>query len=504
MITSERDFLKCNDCLEKLIEGVRQSGKDGRRIDEVERDVFAGLLQLGWELLSVFVGQAGDGDVGETVSVCTDVKNAGSTVEGEPVSSAQTWRRLEQPHTRSYHSIFGTLTISRRVYGTREGQKIEVVPLDARLGLPQGEFSYVLEDWQQRLCLKESFLEATGNLADLLGVAPSVRAAEVMNRKMAAFAPGFRQVQPTPPADEEGELVVFTADGKGIPMRRPVTGKQRRSQRRGKGEKANKKQMSYVGAVYTIDPFVRTATDVLEELSRKEAKSQRPKPRHKHVAAEMTQVIDGEECNGRVSLFGALSDEVITRSRGSKKPIIAVMDGERALWEVLKFFLPQAIGILDIFHVLERLWQVAHIFHPENSPTAEAFVTHRLQQLLEGKVGRVIGGLHQMGTKHRLPAAKRRVLNAAVGYFENNREHMQYDKYLASGYPIGSGVAEGACRHLVKDRLEQTGMRWTVEGAQALLNLRALYLNGDWKSFIDYRIQREQAEIYPYKPSLAA
>ena len=123
--------------------------------------------------------------------------------------------------------------------------------------------------------------------------------------------------------------------------------------------------------------------------------------------------------------------------------------------------------------------------------------------LLEGKVGGVIGGLRQMLKKHSLSGSKQRALNTVIGYFENNRQHMQYDNYLAAGYPIGSGVAEGACRHLVKDRMEQTGMRWTVEGAQSLLHLRALYLNGDWQSFVTYRIEQEQKRIYPYKTLLA-
>ena len=87
--------------------------------------------------------------------------------------------------------------------------------------------------------------------------------------------------------------------------------------------------------------------------------------------------------------------------------------------------------------------------------------------------------------------------------FENYRRHMQYDEYLAAGYPIGSGVAEGACRHLVKDRLEQTGMRWTVSGAQSLLHLRAIYLNGDWSEFIEHRIREEQAQIHPHKSVIA-
>ena len=87
-------------------------------------------------------------------------------------------------------------------------------------------------------------------------------------------------------------------------------------------------------------------------------------------------------------------------------------------------------------------------------------------------------------------------MQAVITYYENNREHMRYDEYLAAGYPIGSGVAEGACRHLVKDRLEQTGMRWTVNGAQAMLHTRAVYLNGQWDDLLEYHIQTEQTVLY--------
>ena len=124
------------------------------------------------------------------------------------------------------------------------------------------------------------------------------------------------------------------------------------------------------------------------------------------------------------------------------------------------------------------------------------FVEERLRGLLEGRVGYVIGGLRQRMTKERLRGRKREVVESAIEYLENNREHMKYDEYLAAGYPIGSGVAEGACRHLVKDRLEQTGMRWTVTGAQAMLHVRALYLNDQWDEFLEFRIEQEQARLY--------
>jgi hypothetical protein len=500
MIAREREFLKAHERFEHLIEMVRRAGEERRRIDEVERELFAELLGMGFELLKVFVAAAGNGDVGETLDVPAAEP---PSPHDEPARETRTLRRLPKPHSRRYVSVFGELAIARFVYGTREGQKLEAAPLDARLGLPAGEFSYVLEDWQQRLCVKEAFGEATADLKELLGVAPSVRAAEVMNRQMAEFAPSFQSRQLPPPPEEEGELVVFTADGKGIPMRRPAGEKRPHGTRRTKGQKANKKQMSYVGAVYTIDRFVRTADDVVEELARKEAARDRPRPQHKRVAAEMTQVIEGEPCNGRVSLFGRLSGEVVERNGGGRKPVVAVMDGEKALWDALSFFLPQTIGILDLFHVLERLWVAAHVFHPEGSIAAENFVNHRLRLLLEGRVAGVLRGLRHLMTRRALTGSRRRTLEQVIGYFQNNRHHMRYDEYLAAGYPIGSGVAEGACRHLVKDRMEQTGMRWTVAGAQSLLHLRALYLNGDWCGFVTHRIQQEQERLYPYKNQLA-
>src|SRR3954471_8888401 len=131
----------------------------------------------------------------------------------------------------------------------------------------------------------------------------------------------------------------------------------------------------------------------------------------------MTQIIEGEECNGRIALFSELSEEVRARNPDDRKTVVAVMDGERALWDTLTFFLPCAVGVLDIFHVLERLWLAAHVFHPEGSALAQSFVTDRLRLLLEGRVGGVIGGLRQMLTKHALTAAKRRTLETVIGYF---------------------------------------------------------------------------------------
>jgi len=323
----------------------------------------------------------------------------------------------------------------------------------------------------------------------------NVRIAESINRRMAQHAESYRESQPPPPAEAEGKILVLAGDGKGVPMRRPLEARIGQSKRRGKGEKKNKKQMSYVGAVYTIDPFCRTPDDVIDEVYREECAKDRPQPKHKRVWVEMTQQREDALANGKTRLFAQLGVEVEQRDIDQNKPIVCLMDGERALWAAMRQWLPErTVGILDLYHVMEYIWKAAHCFHAEKSDAAEDFVTARLRLLLEGKVGYLVGGLRRKLAQ--LNGAKQKRLLKVIGYLENNRQHMRYDEYLATGYPIGSGVIEGACRHVVKDRMELSGMRWTVEGAQAMLHLRSIYLNSDWKEFDEYRIQNEQNTLY--------
>jgi hypothetical protein len=480
IITPEQAALKAQEQFDSLRDFVDRAARDGQRIDTVERELFRQLLGLGHSLLSAFVARQGDGDLGPQAE----------TPDGRVV------RRLPQRHDRRYVSIFGELTIARAVYGSREAQKIERVPLDERLGLPEGDFSYVLEDWSQRLCLKGSFAEAGRSLEMLLGLKPGARTLEHMSRAVAGYAPAFLDALPLPPPEEEGPLLVVTADGKGVPMRRPPQDGPRPHHRRSKGEKANKKQMACVGAIYTIEPFVRSADDILDEVLRDERAGNRPEPQHKHVWAEMTRRVGDETVHAKEALFTRLEDEAAARNSGHDRPVICLMDGERALWDMQRGHFSGAVGILDLFPVLERLWAVAHCFHKEGSDGAERYVEERLRDLLQGRVGYVIAGLRRRLSGGKLSGPKRKVIRSAVEYLSNNREHMRYDEYLAAGYPIGSGVAEGACRHRVKDRLEQTGMRWTVEGAQAMLHIRALYLNDQWEEFLEYRVEQEQTRLY--------
>ena len=267
---------------------------------------------------------------------------------------------------------------------------------------------------------------------------------------------------------------------------------------KGKKKRNGKKQMAYVGAVYTIARFPRTTDQVLDEMARRERSKERPRPQHKRVWAEMTRILEGEPVSGREWLFCSLALECQQRDPQRKKTLICLLDGERSLWDMQRFWFDRAIGILDIFHVSERVWEVAHCFHKKESDAAGQFATHHLRMILDGKVGYVLRNLRRLldEKNKELGSEKRKTVREAVTYFENNQDHMRYDEYLAAGYPIGSGVAEGACRHLVKDRLELTGMRWERKGTQSMLHLRAIYLNGEWNQFVNYRIEKEQAALY--------
>ena len=166
----------------------------------------------------------------------------------------------------------------------------------------------------------------------------------------------------------------------------------------------------------------------------------------------------------------------------------------------LEEWLGRAVEILDFFHALERVRGVSKVIQPQDKSRREVWVTDQTQDLLNGKVETVIRrwrAIQRQAEKAKSwTSESREIVASAIRYFTNNGHRMCYDKYLSQGYPIGSGVAEGACRNLVKDRLDSTGMHWRLAGARAMLKTRALYLNGEWDDFVEFRIRREQQNLY--------
>jgi hypothetical protein len=471
---------------------VQQAATDGTPAHEVERGIWQRVLAMGRQATGQFFRMQGDGDVGETVE----------TPEGKEL------RRLPEPHRRTYHSIFGPFTLSRYVYGTREGQRIELVPLDARLELPEGEYSYVLQDWAGALCVEHAFGRAAQTLQAILGLSLAVDSLERMTRKMGESVGSFRTSLEKPPAEEEGGILVTTGDGKGVPMRRPAD-QRPVGARRKKGEKANKKQMATIGCVYTVDPKHRSAEEVVEALFRERPagqgkKASEPVARHKRVWSSLSYEWNDTPIDAETEVFTWMAQETDARRREGQ-PVVCLMDGQRSLWSsCAHHLLEDRVEIVDLLHVTSYLWGAAYLFHAEGSDQASAFVRDRLLRILRGEVGYVIGGLRQMatkrqGSKNQLSAAKRKALTKICNYLHRNRHRMHYDEYLAAGFPIASGVIEGACRHLVKDRMERAGMRWTIDGAQAMLDLRSTHINGQWHAFQHHRIHTETSRPYPQR-----
>jgi hypothetical protein len=489
-MTQETEVLKQENAdllplLAEMQHGLREAAAEGRAVHEVELVVWRQVLRLGRQLLGQFFALIGTGDIGATVTL----------------PEGQSCQRLEETHDRRYMSIFGEFVLPCTVYGSRAKQKIEFVPLANRLQLPEGVFSYVLQDWDQSLCVEEAFGQAERTVRRMLGLPQSVDSLEHQNVAMAREVADFRADRPKPAAEDEGAILVSSADGKGIVMRRDPEAP-RPPAHRTKGDKASCKEMAIVGAVYSVDRYLRTPEEVVAALfDARRPERDRPQPCGKQVQASLAFADADGTHSGIEAVYPWILEELWSRNRGFVKEMVHLCDGQEALWEARRQHLPRrnTTDILDLLHVTPRLWQAAHLFAAEKSEAATAFVRARVLKVLQGKGELVIRGLREMATKRGLTGAKKAKLRQVCAYLENNLERMRYDEYLAKGYPIASGVIEGACRHLVKDRMERAGMHWTRLGAQAMLDVRSIHVNGDWEAYQSYRIDRETKRLYPYR-----
>lgn len=470
MVLSVEDRIKLHQEFESILNGVEAAFDVGEGEHEVEASLFGRLLEAGREVLQSAI----DGVINPLA------RDAPDTVTTD---SGRKLQRVERPRRR-LKTVFGDIRIGGPVYAVRAKQKIEHAPGDQQLQLPAGDFSYLVEDWAQRFCVKDAFAESRGSLVEILQLKISVRSLEAMNQRMASRVEAFREQQPPPSAAQEGELLVVCSDATGVPMR----------------DRQGSMQMAYLGASYSIDRFVRSVDDIMDEVLRRQCATQRPRPKFKRLYSDMTRPADetsNSVLDGRVGIFSWLAREVSTRNPKGTKPVVCLMDGEAKLWERKQQLLgPDVVEILDLWHVLEYLRAAGAALHSSGTPAYDEFVRWRLRDLLEGRVGRMIGGLRQIMTKRRLRGAAKQAFHAAITYFSNNRSRMKYDEYLRAGYPLASGVIEGACSHVVGDRLDRTGMRWSLAGALSMLATRTTYLSEDWSTYQAWRIQQEQTELY--------
>jgi hypothetical protein len=258
--------------------------------------------------------------------------------------------------------------------------------------------------------------------------------------------------------------------------------------------------MAVVGSVYSSAPNIRTPEEVIKSLFQDTTSSRDKKtyikPMNKLVRASLTRVEKGKKINATEELFSWLITENEQRNTEGVKPVVVIMDGQPSLWKAAGKLPHERIEILDLLHATPRIWEAANIFHKKHDEKL-LFVKNRVLRILQGKVKSVIRGIKQMRSKRKVGKKQKDKLIKICNYLKKNQDRMQYNKYLEQGYPIASGVIEGACKHFVKDRMERAGMRWTIKGAQAMLEIRAVYLNEHWDQFSKFRINKTIKKFYP-------
>jgi hypothetical protein len=436
---------------------------------DVELRVFRSVLAMGGTLLRLFFeSRAAERPAG-------------------PVVGAED--RVVTYHDRrpvTYLSVFGKIVFERHAF-TAPGQAL-VYPLDAELSLPERCYSDLLREWSGFGSADAPFREVAASLERILGWPLSIQALETTAREDAVDVPAFyeRPVEATAPT-EAASILVTQADGKGIPMVQPPT---ERPARRGKGHPSNRLREAVVTALYTIHPYQRTPEAVAAALLR-DPDQPPPGPRPRPINKELRATL-----NGKAVAVTRLAARAQRREGPQITDRVALTDGAEALQEKMRAALPGYTLVLDIIHAVEYLWDAANAVLGERHPDRTTWVRGHLLALLHGQTDQVISALADAADAPTLSATQRPAIVATIRYYRRNAPYMGYDQYLERGWPIGTGVIESACGHLVKDRMEQAGMRWTRDGAHAILDLRAIRLTDDWDAYWAFHRQRQHRRLY--------
>ena len=497
--------------LDRLINYVKQA-VNKEEIHDVEKEIFCRTLQIGYLALKMFVDESGTG---------YEENNPPIVDNDQPL-------RYKGKFDVHYISIFGELIINRAGYHD-ESHNRYYYPLDSQLNLPDDKYSYLLTDLSLSRAAETDYRESTAIFNELFGLNLTQSVPQRQCEKVSQHVDEFNeQLAPPSPATEGSHLAV-SCDGKGIRLVKSEregddykveTPKARRS----KGEKRGKKKEAIVSAAYTFNPGTRTPEDIvkalLHEYSSEELKQTRAERRkssrgitalprmalNKHLRATMY---------GKDRAMDLLMKHLSKRDAQGSKPLIILIDGDPALEAAFNRALKEYdfenrvdATILDIIHVCEYVWEAGTAIYGEKGNDRLFWVRSKLFEILEGKVGYIVGGLKQIIQKRNLSKSKKETLQKVITYFINHKHMIKYDEYLAKGFPIGTGVIEGACGTLVKNRMERSGMRWKRTGAQAMLDTRSVKINGNWNDFMYNYIENQKnllySDNYVYQRKMAA
>jgi len=399
---------------------------------------------------------------------------------------------------RGLESIFGTVEVARTGYGAAGASSLH--PLDGALNLPPEKYSLEVRRRAAMEAAKSSFEEGVKTLEVYTGAhVPKRQFEELAIRAAQDFEAFYAQRQADARADpDSGSILVLTVDGKGVVMRpedlREPTKRAAEARaktftaRLGGGRQMHAKRMASVAAIYTIEPFVRTPEEILPESPTLQKPGPvRPRPEYKRVWASLEQSPE--------AVIREMFDEAERRDPKREKLWVALVDGNLTQIDHLQQLAEERniplIIVVDFIHVAQYVWKAAGAFFPGQEFERDRWTRGRLREILRGKASLVAAGMRRSATLRKMAAAERKPVDECAGYLLHYSPYLQYDKALAKGVPIATGVIEGACRHLVQDRMNLTGARWKLTGAEAVLRLRALRSSNDFDAYWQFHEQQE-------------
>ncbi|MGD0935763.1 MAG: ISKra4 family transposase [Streptosporangiaceae bacterium] len=408
--------------------------------------------------------------------------------------------RAEKGHGRAMATVFGQVTVTRIAYRAPGAANAHL--LDEALNLPAEKQSHGLRKLTAIESARGSFGDAAAAITRATGVRMGKRQVEELARRAAADVDAFYAGRRPGRAPDE-HVLVLTGDGKGIVMRpdalRPATakaaagGRQKLATRLSPGEKHGRKRMAELACVYDAAPAPRTPADIITPPGQdKKDRARGPAAAGKWLTASVTDDI--------ATVIAAAFDEAGRRDPGHRRPWTALVDGNRTQIEAIEAEAGRrrvtVTVICDFVHVLEYTWKAAWSFFDKGDPDAETWVAAQAAKILQGKAAQVAAGIRRRATAFGYSLAEREGADACAGYLTAKKPYLDYATALAKGWPIATGVIEGACRHLVKDRMDITGARWGLDGAEAILKLRALISNGDFDQYWRFHLRREHERIH--------
>ncbi|MBK5221545.1 MAG: ISKra4 family transposase [Acidimicrobiia bacterium] len=402
----------------------------------------------------------------------------------------------EAGHARTLETVFGEVTVTRMAY-RRKGQA-NLHPADGALNLPGERYSHGLRRLSAVEASRGSFDEAVEAVDRASGGHVPKRQAEQLARRAAVDFDAFYAQRPLEAADP-GDVLVISVDGKGIVMLPGALRKatadaaarsaQKLTSRLSKGEKRGRKRMAEVGAVYDVTPVPRGATDI---IGGGDDKAEAPTANNKWLTASVVE--------DAATVIASVFDEAQRRDPHHQRTWVALVDGNnhqisRIEAEAAARSVELTV-LVDVVHVLEYLWSAAWSFFAEGDAAAESWVADKALSVLEGNASTVAASIRRKATRLGLDAATRKNADTCADYLLAKRDYLDYPLALTKGWPIATGVIEGACRHLVKDRMDITGARWGLEGAEAVLRLRALRANRDFDHDWSFHIAMERRRVH--------